>query len=61
MLAEIERQCFRSMDDKSLIWACVEPTIREIRGRDMSIKSEAHGRLNRGQQASISEDPKWPV
>lgn len=53
MLAEIERKSFFSMDDRSLIWVCAEPTIRQIRGKDLAIKSEAYGTLNKGQQALL--------
>jgi len=49
----IRRQIFDSLDDRQLIWTCIEPTIDEIRGRDYATKAEAYIQLNPGQQALL--------
>jgi hypothetical protein len=53
MLVHIERDAFNSMDDIPLIWACIEPTIRQIRGKNLAVKSEVASHLSPGQQALL--------
>ncbi len=45
------QQEFESLDDAALIWRCVEPSIREVRGKDPNTKSQAMQRLNGSQRA----------
>ncbi|OPX81436.1 MAG: hypothetical protein A4E52_02206 [Pelotomaculum sp. PtaB.Bin013] len=33
MLVTMERQIFKSFDHVALGWACIEPTIQQIRGK----------------------------
>jgi hypothetical protein len=42
---------FESLDDAALIWRCVEPSIREVRGKDPNTKSRAMQQLNSSQRA----------
>jgi hypothetical protein len=51
MSALMSKQTFESLDDASLLWACIEPVILEVRGKDLSVKNEAYSRLNIGQRA----------
>jgi hypothetical protein len=53
MLTRMERQHFDSLDDESLIWECIEPVIRQIRGKSVAIKREAASHLTSGQQALL--------
>ncbi|GIP33447.1 hypothetical protein [Paenibacillus sp. J2TS4] len=50
-LVAMKKQEFDSLDDDSLGWACMEPTLLQIRGKEMAVKTEAISRLNKGQQA----------
>lgn len=50
----IKRQAFDTLDDKQLIWACIEPTINEIRGRDYAAKAKEYTKLNPGQRALLA-------
>jgi hypothetical protein len=51
MLAIMSRRAFETMDDAALIWACVEPVIAKIRGRDHGVKEAAYAQLTAGQRA----------
>ena len=53
MLVRMERQTFEAMDDASLLWACIEPTIRQIRGRNPAVKTDAYAQLSAGQRALL--------
>jgi hypothetical protein len=53
MLVRIDRQMFISLDDISLIWTCIEPTIKQIRGKNFMIKSEFSSHLTKGQRALL--------
>ncbi len=53
MLTSMNRETFGRMDDESLIWACIEPTIRQIRGKNHSVKFEAYEGLTEGQRALL--------
>lgn len=50
-LVAMTKQDFDSMDGERLSWACVEPTLLKIRGKDMTVKAQAMARLTKGQQA----------
>ena len=45
------QQEFESLDDATLIWRCVEPSIREVRGKDPNTKSQAMKQLSGSQRA----------
>ena len=47
----MEQQEFNILDDERLIWICVEPIIRKVRGKDPEIKSQVFMQLNNGQRA----------
>jgi hypothetical protein len=49
----MSRHAFDSMNDASLIWACVEPIIMSIRGRDIAAKSYVYAHLSVGQRALL--------
>lgn len=53
MLTTLKRQMFESLNDISLIWACIEPTIQQIRGKNFTVKSEVYSHLTAGQQALL--------
>lgn len=39
------------MNDVSLIWACIGPTMQQVRGRNFVVKSEIYATLTPGQRA----------
>ncbi|WP_157261659.1 hypothetical protein [Paenibacillus sp. A3] len=41
------------MEDRALLEACIEPTIRQIRGKGLRIKREVYGGLTPGLQALL--------
>lgn len=53
MLVKMKRQVFDKLDDISLIWACIEPTIQQIRGKNFAVKSEVSTHLTTGQRALL--------
>ena len=53
MLVKIRRNDFEVLNDVSLIWACIEPTIQLIRGKNFIVKSEVYAHLTTGQQALL--------
>lgn len=50
-LVTMNKQHFDSLTDEGLGSACMEPTFRQIRGQDFSIKSQVISGLTKGQQA----------
>lgn len=53
MLVTMKQKDFETLDDVSLIWACIEPTIQQVRGRSFTIKSEVYTTLTPGQRALL--------
>jgi hypothetical protein len=53
MLVTVKRKDFEALNDISLIWACIEPTIQKVRGKSFTIKSEVYSQLNDGQKALL--------
>jgi len=53
MLATMKRNDFGALDGIPLIWACIEPTIQKIRGKNSTIKSDVYSQLTDGQQALL--------
>lgn len=53
MLIRMKRADFYSFNDNDLGWACIEPVIQKIRGRDLNIKSQVYAQLTRGQKALL--------
>lgn len=51
MFPNITRDDLYSMDDRSLIWACIEPAMRQARARDTDTKTQVFSALNSGQRA----------
>jgi hypothetical protein len=51
VLTTIARARFESLDNESLIRACLEPVIKQIWGKNFDIKSDAYSRLNAAQRA----------
>jgi hypothetical protein len=49
----MKRQVFDSLDHDALGWACIEPAILQIRGKDLTVKSEVYAQLNTGQRALL--------
>ncbi len=49
----VKRKDFEALNDVSLIWTCIGPTIQQIRGKDFVVKSEAYAPLNPGQRALL--------
>lgn len=50
-LVTLKREAFDSLADERLGWACMEPTFMQIRGKDISVKSETISKLTEGQRA----------
>lgn len=50
-LVAMTKQDFDSMDNERLTWACVEPTLLQIRGKNMTVKAQALAQLTKAQQA----------
>jgi len=50
-LVAMRKQEFDTLDDESLGWACMEPTLLQIHGKDISVKTQAIARLTEGQKA----------
>lgn len=53
MLVNIERKVFSALDDSGLGWACIEPTLLKIRGKNSAIKTQVYSELTKGQQALL--------
>ncbi|MHB8061929.1 MAG: hypothetical protein ACYDG2_04725 [Ruminiclostridium sp.] len=53
MLVTVKRNEFEALNDVSLIWTCIEPTIQQIRGKNFVVKSEAYSHLTTGQRALL--------
>lgn len=53
MLVTIKQKDFEAFEDASLIWACIEPTIQQVRGKSFTIKSEVYVTLTPGQRALL--------
>jgi hypothetical protein len=49
----ISREQADNMDDSSLIWACIEPVIRQIRGKSFEVKSDVSGSLSPARHALL--------
>jgi hypothetical protein len=49
----MKRAEFETLDDSSLVRACLEPVIGQIKGKDLNIKSKAYSQLNAGQRALL--------
>ena len=52
-MVAVKRKDFEALDDRSLIWTCIEPTIQKVRGKNFTIKSEVYSQLNDGQKALL--------
>lgn len=50
-LVAMKREVFDSLADERLGLACMEPTFMQIRGKDISVKSETISKLTEGQRA----------
>jgi hypothetical protein len=53
MIPKISRVKFESLENSELIRACLEPVIRQIRGKNFDIKSGTYAQLNAGQRALL--------
>ncbi len=53
MFIALSRDKLISLDDRSLIWSCIEPAIQISRGKNFSIKSEVYSDLTKGQRALL--------
>ncbi|MEC0242593.1 hypothetical protein P4H66_22525 [Paenibacillus dokdonensis] len=51
LLVELLRQEFEELDGVGLMMACIEPTIRQVRGQHPSLKTERINKLNKAQQS----------
>lgn len=51
MLEAVKRKDFAVLKDSSLIWTCIEPTIRQVQGKNFHVKAEAYSQLTIGQRA----------
>jgi hypothetical protein len=53
MLVTMKRQVFDSLEPVALAWACIEPTIQQIYGKDFHVKSQVYAQLTTGQRALL--------
>lgn len=53
MLVAINKEVFNSLDNISLIWTCIEPTIKQIRGKNFMVKREFSSHLSNGQRSLL--------
>lgn len=53
MLVKMKRTAFDSLNHFALGWACIEPTIQQIRGKNLTIKSQVYEQLTSGQRALL--------
>ncbi len=53
MLVRMKKQLFDWLNDTELGWACLEPAIQKIRGKDNTVKSQVYSELTPGQQALL--------
>lgn len=53
MLVTMRREMFESLDNAALAWACIEPTIQQIRGKPVKLKQQVYARLSGGQRALL--------
>ncbi len=53
MLIKMKRAYFCSLNALPLIWACIEPTIKKIRGQNSTVKRDVYQQLTDGQQALL--------
>lgn len=53
MLVKMKRTQFNSLDHITLAWKCIEPTIQQIRGKNLNVKSQVYAQLTQGQKALL--------
>jgi hypothetical protein len=53
MLVTMNRQLFDSLDNLELAEACIEPTIQQVRGKDLTVKARVYAELAPGQRALL--------
>jgi hypothetical protein len=53
MLVILKQKDFEMLDDISLIWTCIQPTIQNIRAKNFTIKLDAYSMLTDGQKALL--------
>jgi hypothetical protein len=53
MVVTMKRQDFDSLEPVALAWACIEPTIQQIYGKDFQVKSRVYDHLTTGQRALL--------
>lgn len=51
MFVTMKRHEFESMDDYPLSWACIEPVIQQVKGKDNTVRTQVYSQLSMGQQA----------
>lgn len=51
MLVNMKRSVFGALDDRALVWQCIEPTITRLRGKSPEVKDSVYLQLSDGQQA----------
>jgi hypothetical protein len=49
----MRQEAFDSPDDAALAWACIEPTIQQIRGKSPTVKARAYEQLTPGQRSLL--------
>jgi len=52
-LIEMHQRDFDTLDDRTLGWKCIEPAIREIQGKNLTIKSQVYAQLTAGQKSLL--------
>ncbi len=53
MTVRMKQKDYEALDGIPLIWACIEPVIRQVRGRSFETKTGVYAQLTSGQQALL--------
>src|SRR5260221_3763464 len=53
MLVTMTRNEFESFEPRALIWACIEPTIGQVKAKSFEVKAQVSAQLSARQQALL--------
>jgi hypothetical protein len=50
MLVKMKQAMWETLEDRALVWACIEPTMMRARGKSLNVKAGVYHGLTQGQQ-----------
>lgn len=50
MLVKMKQEMWETLEDRALVWACIEPTMMRVRGKSLDVKADVYQGLTQGQQ-----------